>query len=54
MSVLVAIGIIACAVPALILVRVLRRDHAERDVAAFDAGQQALRRASKRSPRSQL
>jgi hypothetical protein len=50
--VLVILAIIVAIVIAGAVVRVMRRDGAEKQVAAFDEGQQALRRASNRSSRS--
>ena len=50
---LVALPVIAFVLLSLIVMR-LRRDGTEREMAAFDAGRQALGRASRRSPRASI
>ncbi|HEV3225437.1 MAG TPA: hypothetical protein VGZ52_01335 [Acidimicrobiales bacterium] len=54
MAVLLAVVVIVVLVAAPIAVWVRRGDGFGRQVAEFDAGLQALRRASMRSPRSTL
>lgn len=50
---LVALPVIAFVFLALIVMR-MRRDGTAREMAAFDAGRQALGRASRRSPRATM